>query len=171
MISRRGGSGARAREAAVRRHLPSGVMATPHGQFPAATLVGLFGDSVEAHPCPSTVRRVARTSFDSWSRRIPTLRESRLLAAPPAERDCDAGAAGMPTRTVRYQRGDCMPDQDRSRRLPAPWLRSVDEGSSVSSSSLTVIQAIIVLVVIAAVVAFAAWFLLLATGGPGPGTV
>lgn len=62
----------------------------------------------------------------------------------------------------------------RPRRAPAPWLRSVHESAldpPPERRLLRALQLIAVIAVIAGVIAFFVWFLLLASGGPGPGTV
>ena len=58
--------------------------------------------------------------------------------------------------------------------MPAPWLRAVDEGADVTRRNerhIKPVEAVLAIIVIAGVVAFAVWFLFIATGGPGPGTV
>jgi hypothetical protein len=60
------------------------------------------------------------------------------------------------------------------RHSPAPWLRSIDESLPPDrdhSRRVTPVALIATLIVVVAAVAMALWFLVLATGGPGPGTV
>jgi hypothetical protein len=59
-------------------------------------------------------------------------------------------------------------------RRPAPWLRSVEESQPAPAEErrrLRPVELVAVLVVTAAVVGFFVWFLIFASGGPGPGTV
>jgi hypothetical protein len=61
-----------------------------------------------------------------------------------------------------------------TRYLPAPWLRSIDESLPPDrdpNRRPTPVALFVTLVVVVAIVAMGVWFLFLATGGPGPGTV
>ena len=60
------------------------------------------------------------------------------------------------------------------RRSPQPWRRSIDESLPPHQDPTRRIgrgEMLLVVVVIVAVLAMAIWFLLIASGGPGPGTV
>jgi hypothetical protein len=68
--------------------------------------------------------------------------------------------------------GRRMPDTRVRARTPQPWLRSVSEKHSRDvDRPISVTDVLIILIVIAAVVAAAFWFLTIASGGIGPGTV
>jgi hypothetical protein len=60
------------------------------------------------------------------------------------------------------------------RRSPDPWLRTSEESMSRNRHDvrrLTVAELLIAVTVIALVIGMAIWFLFIAQGGPGPGTV
>lgn len=60
------------------------------------------------------------------------------------------------------------------RRSPDPWRRSIDESlppNREERRQVTRGELLIAAAVIVAVLAMAIWFLFIASGGPGPGTV